>query len=52
MGQFPLFNGTMFDNGALTVCYDYYITNGTDVWQNEAAMQNEFVSMLNLEKWE
>ena len=52
MGQFPLFNGTAFENGATTICFDFYITNGTDIWTNNAAMQNEFISALNLEKWE
>lgn len=51
-GQVPEWNGTAFSNGALTVCYDLYISNGTDVWINEVTAQNELIESLSLDKWE
>ena len=61
-GQFPRFNGTHFEGveykpdairfGPPAVCYDYYITNGTEIVENPNAFANSLMEDLNIQKWE
>ena len=55
-GQFPVWNGTAFEVedaiGQVTVCWDFYITNGTAVWENVDAFSNSIKEALDLQHWE